>query len=157
MTTTTATSAPRRRWFRFRLRTLLIVVTMLSLPLAWVGWELQKVRQERPVIASIEEQGGEVYFYSIFDEQSWWEKTKERCFGKRAMTVSLHDPEVIDLTSLVALENLKELYICSPKVKDLSPLAELKNLERLYLDYTQVTDEQVQRLQEALPNCVIEL
>ena len=35
---------PRRRWFRFRLRTLLIVlVTVLSVTLGWVGWETYRI------------------------------------------------------------------------------------------------------------------
>jgi hypothetical protein len=39
------TTKLRRRWFRFRLRTLLGLVTLLSVPLGWVGWELDRHRR----------------------------------------------------------------------------------------------------------------
>jgi hypothetical protein len=40
----------RRRWFRFSLRTLLIVVTVSSIPLFWVSWRMGQVRKERASI-----------------------------------------------------------------------------------------------------------
>jgi hypothetical protein len=36
---------PRLRWFRFSLRTLFILVTLASVPLGWIGWELREVRR----------------------------------------------------------------------------------------------------------------
>lgn len=36
---TETSSPPRRRWFRFRLRTLLIVLAVTAVPLAWVANE----------------------------------------------------------------------------------------------------------------------
>jgi hypothetical protein len=35
------------RWFAFRLRTLLVVVSVLALPLAWVGYSLEWIRQRQ--------------------------------------------------------------------------------------------------------------
>jgi hypothetical protein len=31
---------PKRRWFRFSLRTLFVLVLMLALPMAWLSWQL---------------------------------------------------------------------------------------------------------------------
>jgi hypothetical protein len=36
---------PPRRWFAFRLRTLLVVVVLLALPLAWVAYSLNWIRE----------------------------------------------------------------------------------------------------------------
>jgi hypothetical protein len=36
---------PRRRWFLFRLRTLLIVVALLAIPCGYVGWQVKMVRE----------------------------------------------------------------------------------------------------------------
>ena len=53
---------PRRRWFRFRLRTLLVMVTAPSVPLGWVGWELDQRRKEKEVIALVNGNGWWSYF-----------------------------------------------------------------------------------------------
>ena len=147
-------SKPRRRWFRFRLRTLLVMVTALSVPLGWVGWELDQRRKEKKIIALIEEMGGGVGFFSedyksglFSDERSWWEKKKDNWFGERAWHVRLQDisdTQMNDLMSpLAGLKNLKWLQLESTQVSDLSPLAKLKNLEKLQwleLYKTQVGD-----------------
>ena len=36
---------PRRRWLQVRLRTLLIVMVLLSIPLGYVGWQRMIVRE----------------------------------------------------------------------------------------------------------------
>ncbi len=41
--------SPRRR-FQFRLRTLLIVVTLLAVPCAYVGWQAKIVRNRRAML-----------------------------------------------------------------------------------------------------------
>lgn len=85
-----------RRWFRFRLRTLLVMVTLLTVPLGWVGWELDQRRREKKVVAWVEEMGGIVHFHSSFeqDERRWWEKTKDNWLGKRVLVVDLLDKPV---------------------------------------------------------------
>jgi len=41
----TTETNPRRRWFRFSLRTMLVLVTFLAIPLGWVGCQLNWIRQ----------------------------------------------------------------------------------------------------------------
>jgi hypothetical protein len=41
------TEPPKRRRFQFRLRTLLIGVTLLAVPLGYVGWQVKIVRERR--------------------------------------------------------------------------------------------------------------
>ncbi len=52
---------PRRRWFQFRLRSLLILMAILSVPLAWLGHELQQRRAEAKVVAELKQQDMNVY------------------------------------------------------------------------------------------------
>jgi hypothetical protein len=40
-------AAPRRRWFQFRLKWLLVFITVLAAPLSWLGWTLEEKRRER--------------------------------------------------------------------------------------------------------------
>ena len=127
---TKKTAKPRRRWLRFSLRTLLIVVPVLAVPLGWVGW---KKGQERATITWVEEMGGQIGFLFRNDERSWWEESTDKWFGERVWWVDLINTQVTDL----------------------SPLAELKNLDWLDLSNTQVSDEQVQELRQALPHCEI--
>ena len=39
-----------RRWSRFSLRTMLVVVVVISIPLAWVGYSLNWIRQRHEVL-----------------------------------------------------------------------------------------------------------
>lgn len=52
------TPAPKRRWFRFSLATLFVVVTLLG---SWLGWNVRTVRQRRDMIESIEHRGGTLF------------------------------------------------------------------------------------------------
>jgi Leucine-rich repeat (LRR) protein len=156
-----------RRWFRFRLRTLLVMVTLLSIPLGWVGWELDQRRKEKKVIAWVEQMGGFVQFDygrdaglfngKLYDERSWWEKTKDKWLGERVHFVILKNTQVSDLSPLAEWKNLEMLWLWDTQVSDLSPLSELKKLKSLNLRNTQVSEEQVEKLRLALPNCKIHL
>jgi hypothetical protein len=42
----------RRRRFQFRLRTLMIVVTLLAVPCGYIGWQARIVRERRDLLAS---------------------------------------------------------------------------------------------------------
>ncbi len=50
-----SSSPPTRRWFRFSLRTMFVVVTMVA---ATLGWELHVVRSRQNLLAIIEERHG---------------------------------------------------------------------------------------------------
>jgi hypothetical protein len=50
------TPAPKRRWFRYSLRTLFVVVTVAAV-FGWLGWNLKKVRERENVFASLRSRG----------------------------------------------------------------------------------------------------
>jgi hypothetical protein len=62
---------------------------------------------------------------------------------------------VADLTPLAELENLQGLEIDDTQVGDLNVLAEMKHLRWLFVQNTPVSKDQVDALQQALPNCDI--
>jgi Leucine-rich repeat (LRR) protein len=67
----------------------------------------------------------------------------------------IQNTPVKEVTPLTTLNNLKELNLNSTQVKDVMCLAGSKNLESLHLYGTPVSEEQIDALQEALPNCEI--
>jgi Leucine-rich repeat (LRR) protein len=174
-------TAKPRRWFRFSLRRLLILVTLLSVPLGWIGWRLGQARRERATIAWIEEMGGEVAGPSWFSGRVTrvnLQFTKARdvspLAGLKSLEIlSLYSTEVADvsplalksldltdtpvskLDSLATLKNLRELRIGYTQVSNLSPLIGLKTLDKLYLESTPVSEEQVQWLKQAFPHCQV--
>ncbi len=55
------TVSPKRRWYQFRLKTLLVVVTLLCLgPGGYVAYEQRKARARKAAVEAIEELGGVV-------------------------------------------------------------------------------------------------
>jgi hypothetical protein len=47
-----STQTPPRRWFRYSLRTMFVVVTLFAL---WLGWELKFIRDRRSFLKSMDE------------------------------------------------------------------------------------------------------
>ena len=54
------------RWYQYRLRTLLLVVLLMSLPLSWLAVKMDRVKKERKAVAEIVTLGGRVeYDYQL--------------------------------------------------------------------------------------------
>jgi hypothetical protein len=49
---------PRRRWFQFKLRTLLIGMALLTIPCGYVSWQAKIVRERKALLVEIESEGG---------------------------------------------------------------------------------------------------
>ena len=146
---------PRRRWFQFSLRTLLIVVTLSAGVLGWVGWKMEQGRRQRVVIVWLEKMEAEGWGFVSEEDKSWWKQRVDQCFGPSVVAVDLSNSKVRDLTPLLGMKNLETLRLDGTQVTDLSPLAELKSLKCVWLHDTPVSAEQLQKLQQALPNCNI--
>jgi hypothetical protein len=56
---------PPRRWFRYSLRTMFVLVTLLC---CWLGYELNQVRNHKLIAAKITAAGGEFLFTG---QQTW--------------------------------------------------------------------------------------
>jgi len=64
---------------------------------------------------------------------------------------------VTDLSALTSLKNLKNLGLEDNRITDLTPLSQLKQLKSLQLkNNPRLTKDQVQKLQQALPDCKID-
>ena len=157
-----------RRWLRFRLRTLLIAVAVVAVPLAWIAKERRQSRYEMQNVEQLRKQGFQVLKiggqYDLWELDangrplSWWRNLTRRVLGERVLDV-LHnqlDPEVYDFTPLARFTSLEFLYLDGSKVHDLTPLMGLKRLRYVSLTNVPVSKEQIEALQLAVPNCKID-
>ena len=53
---------PKRRWFQYSLRSLLLFMLLASVLFAWLGRHLARARVQRPIVARIEAAGGHAYY-----------------------------------------------------------------------------------------------
>jgi hypothetical protein len=52
---------PIRRWFQFSLRTMFVGVMLLSLPLGWVGYSLNSIRQRHAILTVLDSSSDNAY------------------------------------------------------------------------------------------------
>ena len=159
----TTTTKPKRRFLRFSLRTLLLFMLVVCVA---VGWKFERVRKQREAVAWVHEMGGTVYYDFEFGGgfsvelaaeprgPEWLRKWLGRDFFDDVAYVDLRGTQVSDVTALAKLTKLKRLNLSNTQVSDVTPLAKL-TLTWLYLDRTQVSEQAIDQLKRALPQCVI--
>ena len=141
--------APRRRRFRFSLRTLLVLMIVLAIPLGWIAKERRQSAREHETAESIKD-AFEVSFYcGPFDSlelreqgkpQGFWPDLAKHLLGERIPWISSIRPELSNIEPLRRLSSLQLVSLSGTQVSDLRPIAELGHLRWLYLDGTQVSE-----------------
>lgn len=168
----------RRRWFQFRLRTLLVVMLVISLGMGWVMKERRRIAERREAFVSaglmfsVGEDSYQPVWHLIlfgvdvrFASRIWGDSTTtdDGLVHLRELTrlhsLYLRGDQVTD-AGMVHLKGLKQLQVLNlngTQVTDsgLEQLRELTQLKILWLTDTQVTYAGVAKLQTALPNCKI--
>ena len=151
---------PRRRWPRFSLRTLLILVTLLSIAL---GWFVHRGERQRRAVAALKAVGGEVYYATDLTgaEKSFGlGRWLPRDYFDEVYLVSLsgrNDVTDANLAHVRDLTRLEWLDATHTEVTDagLANLQGLTRLRTLELTRTKVTPSGIVRLKRVLPNCRI--
>ncbi len=162
---------PERQWFQFRLRTLLIVVLLLSLPLSWFGAEVRRAKQQRMTAKAFQRLGCEVLLdrgslaavlgipESLAGFPDWvvarnvpLTDSDLRHFRElpEIRGIQLNDTDITDagLRYLSDSTNLITLHLSNTHITDagLKHLKRLTNLRHLMLDGTLVTDAGMEHL-----------
>lgn len=151
-----ASSLPKRNrtWFRYSLRTLLLVITAFAISL---GILTNRARKQEAAVVALESLGGHVsYDYQERDglvpdrnavpaEPAWLRRLVGDHFFVTVTRVLLlinHGIENEDLRHLAELPNLRKVYIYSNNIDDhgLKHLRKCTDLEFLYLGIP-ITDE----------------
>jgi len=55
---TADTPKPKRRWYQYSLRTLLLFMLLASIGLSWLAVKLKQAREQKEAVRAIEEAGG---------------------------------------------------------------------------------------------------
>lgn len=132
------------RVFRFRLRTLLVVISLLAVALAFVGNVIVHARRQSAIAARIKEAGGEWTFhpeYEPYTDEPELYLFCRRTFGEHACRhikqVNFHKNKPIDkeLALLQRLPQLGMLRLVGHKLTDksLAHIARCRNLQSIVL------------------------
>ena len=166
---------PKRRWFQFRLRTLLIVVLVLSLSLSWFATRLERARRQREAVEAIQKWSDTVSYeptgpsapdwacailgYDFFidvvnvsvgpgfgDDEAKYLKGLPKL---RALSLSYTEITDAGLKHLDGLTHLESLYLKRTEITGtgLKHLEGLTDLERLNLGHTEITDAGLKHLE----------
>jgi internalin A len=163
-------SRPRRRFLRFSVRGLIVLVLLIGV---WLGWLVRSARIQREAVEAIEHAGGWVEY----DDE--WHTSKSVPGGKRVKRTSLVELIGIDYFSRVTsvvfvppataanrdfaqvgrLNWLKHLIVHLPSFGDaeLKHIEGLANLTELGLGCTQVTDDGLVHLERLTQLAELEL
>lgn len=76
-----------------------------------------------------------------------------RLTGLTSLTLTSNNIE--DVSALRQLTSLRTLYLSGNRITDFSPLHSLTSLTTLDISGMEITEEQLEALQEALPNCAV--
>ena len=145
MSTSTQPPKPKRRWYQFSLLTLLIVMTLFTVVVGWVGSRMNRARVNRDrvatsekkikkAVAAIENTGGEVTSsYKELRAQTWLEQQ----FG---------DPGGPDDPVGVLQVTKVDLRLRSVTDADLEHLKGLTTLQHLDLSWNKITDDGLEHL-----------
>ena len=156
---------PNRRWLRFSLRTMLIVLAVLCVLAARIS---HKAIVQRQVVAWVHKTGGSVeYAYERYNENGcliwpcdaelpapkWLIEVVGVDFFASVVHVHLGTTHVADLSALTRLPNLKTLSMEDHPIPLFSSLAKLTQLEELSIERVDITEEDLDQIERALPNC----
>jgi hypothetical protein len=163
-----------RRWFRFSLGTMFLVVTVFAV---WLGVEVNEVRRKARAVSVIESCSGKVtydYEWSVTEAYRphatppgprWLRRLLGEYYRANVVEVQLfaghgRTPENLNddaARSLIALSDVKWLVLMDTRITDagLEHLKGLKKLERLDLEGSLVTEKGVETLKNSLPNAKI--
>lgn len=149
------TVRPFRRRPQFSLRTFAVVITLFA---SWLGYISHRAREQRVIVARIEELGGKVeYDYEWGPSHrtsppgwSWLRRLIGNEYFQDVYDVSLSDTKANDedMRLIVRLRGIQGLHVDGTEISDggVATIAELPRLRFLTLSNTSVTSQGIKEL-----------
>ena len=140
-----------RRWLQFRLRTLLIAVLVLSLPLSWFAVRMEKARRQREAVAAIRRLGGRVHYETMSSAPEW---ARDVLGVHSFLDIAIASPTAAfgdeEAKCLADLPDIKGLQLGDVQITDagLENLRGLTHLWKLYLNNMEITGTGLKHLKE---------
>jgi hypothetical protein len=141
----TTPSKPCRRWFQFRLRTLLVLMVLASIGLSWFAVKMQRARRQREAVEAITREGGEVFYYENSPSPSWLRTILREDLSARVCLAEV--PNNTPVERIEGLANLRGLVLGS-EVTDagLQHLKGMSHLKYLQINGSQISDDGLEHL-----------
>jgi len=134
---------PKRRWYQYSLRSLLIVMVLLCFLFAWVGTKMRQAEKQKEVVAWVKKNEGDVTYDFELDANGEYIPN-----AKPPGPDWLHEWIGIDYFSNVE----KVHFFFGLTDFELTPLQGLPYLKRVGLS-NEPSNQALQKLQKALPFC----
>ncbi len=143
-------STPRHRWLRFGLRTMLLLLTLFAVAMAWIAKEQRQSAYERRVAERLLRQGFRSVAlggrFDVFGPQSpnqpqvWWRNAVRPLLGDRIIMAVDPQSSFDDWEVFSELTNLQMLCLDKTRFSDLTLLDDLTSLRWLSLNKTAISD-----------------
>jgi hypothetical protein len=146
--------------FQFGVRSLLLFLVAVSVPLGWFAWEMERARRQREAVEWVERSGGWVFYGEDYSgdagpfgppPQSLLQWLLGRNFWYEVDDVYLSTANITndDLTKLRPLAELRSLDLDANQITDggLKHVRQLTELRELLLAGADITDEGLTSLQ----------
>ena len=142
----------KRRWFRFSLKTFVVLLTVFCV---WLGLMVHRVNKQKEAVQWVKGHGGQVLYdfqsdhhitlLDLADDTAppvpdWLRELIGIDYFTDVVFVDLNDTKVEDIEPLRDLSQLQVLSLDRTQVMDFEPLRELTRLQTLSLGSTQVSD-----------------
>jgi hypothetical protein len=139
----------RRRWFRFSLRTLLALITVVAVPVAWLAGQLRAAQRETEIADQLRTLGFQ--FEIGYPSDSWRSVSQglptdrvraiaRHTFGEKVLIVLNPPANFNSLTLFTGMQHLQALHLNSTQVSDLAPIVAFSSLQTLRIMDSPVRD-----------------